>query len=1176
MENNFFDFLEGGGKVGEEIRNFNWENTTLGSPVNWPDSLKITLRLILDSTVPFQILWGKDLIHFYNDSYIPILESIGKSSLIGLTAKNSFPDIWDKIEHLLADTLKGNSVFKKDYEFIFNKNGKQVKCYFDFSYNPIKLSDGKVGGVFVSVNETTEKVLAVEDNKDSNERLLFALNAAHLGSFEYDLENNILFLTERARDIFGFEKNQLVNPDDIFECMLPSEIQKIKSTFKTLYSPSEENKFDLKIVINKAFKNEELIIRTVGILLLNAAGKPVKFSGTIQDVTKEELNSRRIKDSEKNFQDLFKNAPVAFCTLKGPDFIVEMINDKMLDLIKRDPKVLINKPAISVFSESVINQLIPPLQSVYSTGKQFIGNEFPLRGLKRESKEIVFVNFIAQYQKAIDRIIVVATDVTDQVLYRKNIEKNEHEFHELANSLIQKVWSVDYNENGIFISDRWREYAGDNFTTEHFLNLVHPFDLDVLNKDWKKAKESKLFFSSVVRLRNKSGEYRWHDGYANPILNTNGEIEKWIGTYSDIHEKKLAEESLKLQGLVLETMDEGVCVWDENGYIIFTNPIQDSTFGFEPGELLGKHISILNSINIDNNTLVEISDAIEKNGSWTGRYLCQSKSGEEFVTQAQINTIDLNGTKMLVSIQRNITEELKRNLEISRFKYMVDNFNDPVVLITADAQFVYLNNTALKVWGYNEEIVKDLTIFDIFPGYSKKKFETAFEMAQHSELPHFELNLVNGYGESFPVELSMSGLMLGDVPYLFAAIRDISDRKKAEMQLALSLKQFREMAETMPQFVWTADSTGSLNYFNKVVFEYSGFQEKDLLGDGYVKMVHKEDMEKTLELWNNSVKTGNAYMIEHRFKRNDGEYRWMLSRAVAQKNKNGETESWVGTSTDIHDRKLKGDLLEQSVESRTIELIKVNARLKQSNSELEQFAYVASHDLQEPLRKIKTFASLMLESSNVAPDNDNHYLQKIISSTERMSVLINDVLNFAKLTHDEKTYDEVNLNEIVNNVKLDLELQIKSKNVSIKCDELPVIKAIPIQMNQLFFNLMSNSLKFGKADEPLIIEIKYRKLTQKEIKNISGLNDSKDYFEILFKDNGMGFDQSYAEKIFNIFQRLNNRSFSGSGIGLALCRRIVIYQGGTIFANSSENKGAEFHIILPYEIKSKEVIIVQQ
>ena len=1160
-----FDFLLDGGKAGEEIRNFNWNNTSLGSPEGWPEPLKVTLRLVLNSAVPMQILWGKDFIHFYNDLYFPILESMGKKSLIGLSGQQAFAEVWDNVGFMLEDTLEGKPVFQKDFCLNFQKEGEIVKCYFDFSYTPIKLYDGSVGGVFVNVNETTEKVLAIKEIVDSNEKFQFALNAAELGSFEYDLVNKYFFLSERARQIFGFEKDTIIKPKDVFNCLQIEEEEIIRNTFKALKDFAGKNKFDLKLAIGKCQSNAEVIVKAFGMLLYDLAGKPIKFSGTLQDITTEENNRKALIDREQNLQDLFKKAPVAFCLLKGSDFIVEMANDKMLELIKRDSSELINKPADSTFSPSVIKQLIPALQSVYLTGNSFIGNEYPLKVTRNETVELAYVNFIAQYQKGFERIIVVATDVTDQVLYRKNIEENERLFHEMANSLIQKVWSIDKDENIIFLSDRWEEYSGTKHSKDYFINMVHPLDIPQSYTDWELAKSSKSPFSSVIRLKNKFGEYRWHEGYANPTFNIDGEVEKWIGTYSDIHEKKLAEESLKLQSLVLESMDEGVCVWDENGYILFTNHTQNEMFGFKDGELLGKHVSLLGSKTVDGNALDNIFSLIEEKGFWTGRFASQAKCGKEFITQAQVNSIDLNGKKMLVSVQRNITDELKRNAELSRFKYMVDNFTDPVILVKEDGKFAYLNNMALKHWHYTEEDAKKLTIFDIFPGYSVKKFDTAFELAQHSELSHFELNIAIGQGTIHPVELSMSGLMLEGVPYLFAAIRDITERKKTEMRLALSLKQFREMAETMPQFVWTADESGTLNYFNKAVFEYSGLTEKELLGDGYLKMVHEQDQELNIEKWTNSVEKGEPFMLEHRFRRSDGEYRWMLSRAVSQKNKDGEIELWVGTSTDIHDRKLKADILEESVESRTIELKKVNARLKQSNSELEQFAYVASHDLQEPLRKIKTFASLMVEGSMNYSESENNYLQKIISSSERMTVLINDVLNFAKLTHDEKTFSEVDLNEIIDNVKMDLELQIKAKNVLINSDVLPVINAIPIQMNQLFFNLMSNSLKFGKPDEQLKIDIKFRDLSSEEVKDITGINEKNKFFEINFTDNGIGFNQIYADKIFNIFQRLNNRSFSGSGIGLALCRRIVIYQGGAIYATGKENEGAEFHIVLPYK-----------
>jgi PAS domain S-box-containing protein len=367
----------------------------------------------------------------------------------------------------------------------------------------------------------------------------------------------------------------------------------------------------------------------------------------------------------------------------------------------------------------------------------------------------------------------------------------------------------------------------------------------------------------------------------------------------------------------------------------------------------------------------------------------------------------------------------------------------------------------------------------------------------------------------------------------------------------------------MAQFVWTADADGNLNYFNKAVFDYSGHNFEKLQQDGWLQMVHEDDQEENINKWMHAVKTGEHFILHHRFRRYDGEFRWQLSRAIPQFGSDGKVNLWVGTSTDIHDQKLFEEKLAKEVADRTQELNETNQQLQKSNAELEQFAYIASHDLQEPLRKIRTFASMLKESHSAFTEKESNFLSKIMASSERMSNLINDILNFSKLAETDIAYVPVKLDEILSNVIQDLEMEIESKNVTIEKDTLPEIEAIPIQMNHLFFNLMSNSLKFAKVDVPLVITVKVRILPGQGVAAHPSLNKTLRYIEIDFTDNGIGFDQQYGEKIFNIFQRLNNRSYAGSGIGLALVRRIVHSHHGDIFAESKENMGASFKVFLP-------------
>jgi signal transduction histidine kinase len=279
---------------------------------------------------------------------------------------------------------------------------------------------------------------------------------------------------------------------------------------------------------------------------------------------------------------------------------------------------------------------------------------------------------------------------------------------------------------------------------------------------------------------------------------------------------------------------------------------------------------------------------------------------------------------------------------------------------------------------------------------------------------------------------------------------------------------------------------------------------------------------------------------------------------------NGKAYGIMDMAVDVTDQVLARHKIEEVVALRTKELAEANLLLKQNNRELEQFAYVASHDLQEPLRKVSTFTEMLKKHLGEVDEKSLNLFNKISSSTLRMVQLIHDVLDFSKLSNQHQVFEKVDMNALINHLMSDFELVVEQKGAIVNYGNLPILNANPLQMRQLFGNLLSNSLKFTKERITPVISISSHLLSNEEKALHKELLPEVNYCIITVEDNGIGFSEEHADKIFKIFQRLHGRSeFAGTGIGLALCKKIAQNHHGEIWATSQEGVGATFHIILP-------------
>ena len=409
---------------------------------------------------------------------------------------------------------------------------------------------------------------------------------------------------------------------------------------------------------------------------------------------------------------------------------------------------------------------------------------------------------------------------------------------------------------------------------------------------------------------------------------------------------------------------------------------------------------------------------------------------------------------------------------------------------------------------------------------------------------------------------------------LFGTLREITAEKQNEQRLKENEQKFRLLADSMPQKIWTANTEGLLDYYNQTVYDYTGHTPETLNPSNWLTIVHPDDKEENAFLWNKSIETGEDFLCEHRFLRHDGQYRWQLSRAIPQRDSRGNIQRWVGTSTDIQDQKMFLQELERQVKDRTKLLGEANEKLEASveelqrmNEELQSFAYISSHDLQEPLRKIQIFSSriLDLEKDNLSASGTN-YFNRMQNAAHRMQILIKDLLTYSRTNTSTRTFEKTDLNTILDEVKIDLKELIKEHNVTIEVGNLCTVYIIPFQFIQLINNLINNSIKFARDGVPPIIKID-SVIDKGSTFKLEQLTAEGEYCHIKVSDNGIGFDPQYGEKIFEVFERLHTRTaYEGTGIGLAIVKKIVENHDGFIFASGEENKGTTFNIYIPTDI----------
>lgn len=391
------------------------------------------------------------------------------------------------------------------------------------------------------------------------------------------------------------------------------------------------------------------------------------------------------------------------------------------------------------------------------------------------------------------------------------------------------------------------------------------------------------------------------------------------------------------------------------------------------------------------------------------------------------------------------------------------------------------------------------------------------------------------------------------LPYRFSGtVQDISQSKIAEQALFDSEERLRIATASANVGTWSYDLAENKIYASDQYKRLFGLSpEREMTYELFVSAIVEEDRANTDQLNRDvmAVKNGQSdYEWEYRVRGiEDGGLRWLKARGKVYTDVDGNPTRFAGAVIDITKEKRAEESLEALVQKRTEEL-------RSSNQDLQQFAHVASHDLKEPVRKIRTFANrLQTDKASTLSENGKLFLNKIEKSAQRMYDMIDGVLTFSALTASQEPPQPVDLNEIVRQIEDDLEMVLREKGAAIRYNDLPVIKGAPVLIHQLFYNLLNNSLKFSRPGVPPLIHIVAEPTTEPSA-----------FVQLTVKDNGIGFEPEHAESIFQTFTRLNSKDhFEGTGLGLSLCKKIIERHNGTIRALGVPNEGAEFIFRLP-------------
>ena len=497
--------------------------------------------------------------------------------------------------------------------------------------------------------------------------------------------------------------------------------------------------------------------------------------------------------------------------------------------------------------------------------------------------------------------------------------------------------------------------------------------------------------------------------------------------------------------------------------------------------------------------------------------------------------------------------EVAAQTDVARFGGFLELAPDAIVIVNRGGQIVFVNARAELMFGYRRTEVLGETVEILLPERFRDNHlghRVAYNDHPRTRPMGAGLDLIGRRkdGTEFPVEVSLSPMEQEGDLFVMSVIRDVTERKRMEATLRESEERFRLLVEKVRDYaIFMLDPDGRVASWNVGAERIEGYRAEEIIGQHFSRFYTPEDIERgkpddelRRAALNGQIEDESWHV------RKDGRRFWANTVITALRDETGTLRGFANVTRDITDRMQAEERLKQQAEE-----------LARSNAELQQFAYVASHDLQEPLRKIQAFGDRLKNKCGDALNDDGRdYLMRMQNAASRMQTLIHDLLALSRVASRPNPFSPVDLSAVAWDVVSDLESRIEQLGGRVEIGPLPVVLADRIQVSQLLQNLIGNALKFHRPGYPPLVQVRAEVERHVEF--------DRPLCRLTVQDNGIGFDEKYRERIFQIFQRLHGRAeYDGSGIGLAICRKIAERHGGSITAESVPGTGSKFIVTLP-------------